>query len=177
LLHAACDRSDAPTFAEAAAHADVQLYLPDDLLVKMDIASMAHSLEVRSPLLDHQVVEFAARLPLNLKLRGVAHKFLLRRIMKGVLPDEVLRRGKMGFGVPIDHWFRNELREMAYDVLLDSRALGRGYFRADAVRQCLDEHLSRRADHQHRLWGLLMLELWHRAFVDARCASAAPAVV
>ena len=174
LLDAAYEQSDAPTFLEQTAHADVQLYLPDDLLVKVDIASMAHSLEVRSPFLDHKVVEFAARLPPELKLRGLVHKYLIKRIMKGILPGEILRRRKLGFGVPIDRWFRHELRDMAYDLLLDSRATGRGYFRPDAVRRYLDEHVQRRADHHHRLWSLLMLELWHRAYVDERCAVAAP---
>jgi asparagine synthase (glutamine-hydrolysing) len=176
LLDAAYEASDATTFVERTAHTDVQLYLPDDLLVKMDIASMANSLEVRSPLLDHEVVEFAATLPLHLKLRGFTQKYLLRRAMRGLLPEAVLRRPKMGFGVPIDHWFRHELREMAYDVLLDARARQRGYFRPETVRRYLDEHVEGRAHHHSRLWSLLMLEQWHRVFIDARPASsAAPA--
>jgi asparagine synthase (glutamine-hydrolysing) len=168
LLDAAYDASDAPTFVERAAHTDVQLYLPDDLLVKMDIASMANSLEVRSPLLDHEVLEFAASLPLSLKLRGRTQKYLLRRAMQGLLPDVVLRRPKMGFGVPIDHWFRHELRDMAYDLLLDARARQRGYFRPEVVRRYLDEHAEGRAHHHPRLWSLLMLEQWHRVFIDTR---------
>jgi asparagine synthase (glutamine-hydrolysing) len=176
LLDAAYEASDATTFVERTAHTDVQLYLPDDLLVKMDIASMANSLEVRSPLLDHEVVEFAASLPLHLKLRGFTQKYLLRRAMRGLLPEAVLRRPKMGFGVPIDHWFRHELREMAYDVLLDARARQRGYFRPGIVRRYLDEHVEGRAHHHPRLWSLLMLEQWHRVFIDTRPASsAAPA--
>ena len=176
LLDQAYEASDATTFVERIAHADVQLYLPDDLLVKMDIASMAHSLEVRSPFLDHEVVEFAASLPLHLKLRGWTQKYLLRRAMRGLLPEAVIRRPKMGFGVPIDHWFRHELREMAYDVLLDARAQQRGYFRPEVVRRYLDEHVEGRAHHHPRLWSLLMLEQWHRVFIDARPApSAAPA--
>jgi asparagine synthase (glutamine-hydrolysing) len=176
LLDAAYEASDATTFVERIAHTDVQLYLPDDLLVKMDIASMANSLEVRSPFLDHEVVEFAASLPLHLKLRGWTQKYLLRRAMRGLLPEAVIRRPKMGFGVPIDHWFRHELREMAYDVLLDARARQRGYFRPDVVRRYLDEHVEGRAHHHPRLWSLLMLEQWHRVFIDARPApSAAPA--
>ena len=168
LIDAAYEASDAPTFVERAAHADVQLYLPDDLLVKMDIASMANSLEVRSPLLDHEVLEFAASLPLSLKLRGWTQKYLLRRAMQGLLPDAVLRRSKMGFGVPIDHWFRHELRDMAYDLLLDARARQRGYFRPEVVRRYLDEHAEGRAHHHPRLWSLLMLEQWHRVFIDTR---------
>jgi asparagine synthase (glutamine-hydrolysing) len=176
LLDAAYAASDATTFVERTAHTDVQLYLPDDLLVKMDIASMANSLEVRSPFLDHEVMEFAASLPLHLKLRGFTQKYLLRRAMRGLLPEAVLRRPKMGFGVPIDHWFRHELREMAYDVLLDARARQRGYFRPEIVRRYLDEHVEGRAHHHPRLWSLLMLEQWHRVFIDTRPASsAAPA--
>jgi asparagine synthase (glutamine-hydrolysing) len=173
LLDAAYDASDAPSFLEQTVHADVQLYLPDDLLVKMDIASMAHSLEVRSPFLDHRVLEFAAALPARLKLRGLTQKYLLKQVMRGILPDPVLDRRKMGFGVPIDHWFRHELREMAYDVLLDARARQRGYFRPEVVRRYLDEHVSGRAHHHPRLWSLLMLELWHRRFLDGDPAQSA----
>jgi asparagine synthase (glutamine-hydrolysing) len=166
-LEAAYQASDAPSLVEAVMHADVQLYLPDDLLVKMDIASMANSLEVRSPLLDHRLVEFAASLPRSLKLRRLTQKYLLKRVMAGTLPDRVLRRRKMGFGVPIDHWFRHELREMAYDVLLDARARARGYFQPEAVRRYLDEHAQGRASHHARLWSLLFLELWHRTYIDS----------
>jgi len=168
-------RSDAADSIEAILDADLQTYLPDDLLVKMDIASMASSLEVRSPLLDHRVVEFAARLPRRMKLRGLVQKHILKRIMRGVLPEPILRRKKMGFGVPIDHWLRGELREMAYDVLLDRRALARGYFREGALRRLLDEHSSGQAFHHHRLWSLLMLELWHRMFIDQPCPLEVPA--
>jgi asparagine synthase (glutamine-hydrolysing) len=174
LLETAYEASDAPSFLEATVHTDVQLYLPDDLLVKMDIASMAHSLEVRSPFLDHKVVEFAASLPASLKLRRLTQKYLLKKIMNGVLPDEILRRKKMGFGLPIDHWFRHELREMTYDLLLDGRARQRGYFRPDVVRRYLDEHVEGNAHHHFRLWNLLMLELWHGMFIDQPCPAAPP---
>jgi asparagine synthase (glutamine-hydrolysing) len=147
----------------------VQLYLPGDLLVKMDIASMAHSLEVRSPFLDHKVVEFAASLPPALKLRRLTQKYLVKKIMRNVLPNQILQRKKMGFGLPIDHWFRHELREMTYDVLLDSRARQRGYFRPDVVRRYIDEHVAGKAQHHFRLWNLLLLELWHRTFIDQPC--------
>ena len=177
LLETALGRSDGDSPAEAASDADVQLYLPDDLLVKMDIASMAHSLEVRSPLLDHRVVEFAASLPSRLKLRGLVQKYLLKRTMREMVPAEILGRRKMGFGVPIDSWFRGELREVAYDTLLDGRTIGRGYFRADAVRRLLDEHVAGTSHHHSRLWNLLMLELWHRMFIDQPCPAVAPATV
>jgi asparagine synthase (glutamine-hydrolysing) len=169
LLDEAFATSDAQDPVEKAAHADVKRYLPDDLLVKMDIASMAHSLEVRSPFLDHRVVEFAAHLPLHLKLRGLTKKYLLKRVMRGVLPKPVRRRAKMGFGVPIEHWFRQELYGVAHDVLLGSRASQRGYFRMDVVRRLLAEHGEGRARHEVLLWNLLMLELWHGTFIDQPC--------
>jgi asparagine synthase (glutamine-hydrolysing) len=174
IFQKALAASDAPTFVEAIAHADVQTYLPDDLLVKMDIASMAHSLEVRSPLLDHHMVEFSARLPVRMKLRGYTQKYLLRRLMKDALPAPILTRPKMGFGVPIDRWFKADLKEMAYDLLLDTRATSRGYFRPDAVRAYLDAHVAGRAHHHTQLWALLMLEVWHRLFIDQSCSPAAP---
>ena len=169
LLETRYRSSDAADVAEALTHTDVETYLPDDLLVKVDIASMAVSLEVRSPLLDHQLVEFAAALPVDLKLRGLTQKYLLREVMRGVLPPAILKRRKMGFGVPIDRWFRHELRDMAYDVLLDRTSRERGLFRPAAVRAYLDAHVRGRAHHHARLWSLLMLELWHRTFIDARC--------
>ena len=174
VLETAYQASDARNFLDATLNADLQLYLPDDLLVKMDIASMAHSLEVRSPLLDQEVVEFAASLPTSFKLRGFTQKYLLKKVMKGLLPDAILRRRKMGFGVPLDHWFRYDLREMAYDLLLDGRARARGYFRPEVIRRYLDEHVEGRARHHVRLWNLLMLELWHRIFVDQPCPAEPP---
>ena len=165
-LRAALEGSSARDPVEAAADADMQLYLPEDLLVKMDVASMAASLEVRSPLLDQDLVEFAARLPRSLKLRGVTRKYLLRRAMAGVLPDAILRRRKMGFGVPMGAWFRREWRDLVHDTLFSSRAAGRGYFVAADVRRYVDEHMSGRATHTHRIWNLLMIELWHRTFID-----------
>ena len=159
-------RSDAPTLLEKALDADVNMYLPYDLLVKVDIASMANSLEARSPFLDHKVMEFAARLPAHLKLRGGQGKFLLKKAFEPMLPREVLYRKKMGFGVPINRWLRSDLKQPAYDILLDSRTIGRGYFKRPAVQQLLDDHVSMRADHSYRLWSLLWLELWHRMFVD-----------
>jgi asparagine synthase (glutamine-hydrolysing) len=109
-------------------------------------------------------------LPPSLKLRGLTRKYLLRKIVAGVLPERVVRRRKMGFGVPIDHWLRHELREMAGDVLLDARARGRGYFRPEVVRRYLDEHARGVAHHHGRLWSLLVLELWHRTHVDSPAA-------
>ena len=158
--------SEADNFLDRTLYADVMMYLPDDLLVKVDVASMANSLEARSPFLDHEFMEFAARIPAGLKLKGRTTKYILKEAFRGILPDEVLFREKMGFGVPIDHWFRNELKDMAYDILLSEKALARGYFRKDAVKRILDEHTSNKWNWQNHIWNLLMLELWHRMFID-----------
>jgi asparagine synthase (glutamine-hydrolysing) len=132
----------------------------------VDIASMAHGLECRQPMLDHRVVEHAARLPISEKLRGGRGKRILRAAFADRLPKEVFTRQKRGFAVPMDHWFRGELRPMLSEVLLDSRAAGRGYFRLEAVQQLLDEHDTGRFNHAQRLWSLLILELWHREWID-----------
>ena len=166
LLLTAYRESDAPDFADATLGVDAALYLPDDLLVKVDIASMAHSLEARSPFLDHEFMEFAATIPSDLKVRGRTKKYILKRALADLLPAEILRRPKLGFGVPIDHWLRHELRDLAYDTLLGPRCLGRGYFRPGVVRRLLDEHTRGRANWHYLLWTLLMLELWHRTYVD-----------
>ena len=160
------ERADAEQFLDRTLFVDVMSYLPEDLLVKVDIASMAHSLEARSPFLDHKVMEFAASLPPNLKLRGMETKFLLKHTLSDIVPKEILQRKKMGFGVPLDVWFRNDLKEMAYDVLLDQKSIERGYFRKEYVSKMLDEHVSKQYDHSYRIWALLFLELWHKMFVD-----------
>jgi asparagine synthase (glutamine-hydrolysing) len=142
---------------------DLETYLPGDLLLKADIASMAHSLELRSPFLDHEVVALGLALPDRLKTRGREGKVALRRAFADDLPPGVVTRGKTGFGVPLGRWFRDDLHELARDVL----ATDRGWFRADTVGRLLDEHESGHADHGHRLWCLLMLELWVREHVEA----------
>jgi asparagine synthase (glutamine-hydrolysing) len=144
----------------------VETYLPDDLLVKMDIATMAHSLEARSPFLDHEVMEFAAALPPHLKLRGRTAKALLKDLLAPLLPPELLHRPKMGFGVPLDHWFRGPLRDFLRDTLLSPRCLGRGYLHADAVRTLVEEHIAGRRNWHYLLWDLVVLELWFRTFID-----------
>jgi asparagine synthase (glutamine-hydrolysing) len=146
--------------------ADVNNYLPNDLLVKIDIASMAVSLEVRAPFLDHRLMEFAASLPAGYKLHGLTTKYLLKRALKGLLPDENLSRRKMGFGVPINHWLRGELKGFTSDTILSTRALARGYFKGEVVRHLVDQHTAGRRDYSPQLWTLLMLELWHREFID-----------
>jgi len=168
LLEHLFAESDAPDLVDAALDVDVNSYLPDDLLVKVDIASMAHSLEARSPMLDHEFMEFCASLPSRMKLRGRVTKHVLKRAVADLLPPEILNRPKMGFGVPLDHWFRDELADMTRETLLSARALERGYFRHEVVEQLLDEHIHGVRSWHFQLWNLLMLELWHRMFIDAR---------
>ena len=146
---------------------DVGTYLPGDLLPKADVASMASSLELRSPLLDHRVVELGLSLPDSLKVRGRRGKEALRRAFAAELPQNVGGRSKRGFGVPLTRWFRGELRELTADLLLDERARRRGQMRPQAVKRLLGEHVSGRADHGHRLWCLVMLELWQRFYVES----------
>ncbi len=148
---------------------DLLTYLPGDLLAKVDLASMGHGLECRSPFLDHRVVELALAMPIRrkLRLRGGRSKVVLKDAFADLLPPEIRRRPKMGFGVPIDRWFRGELKDELRAVLLDPVALNRGLFRPEAVESLIDEHLTSRRDHAYRLWALLMLELWFRHQMDA----------
>jgi asparagine synthase (glutamine-hydrolysing) len=157
---------------DAVQRADTLMYLPQDCLVKVDIASMANSLEARSPFLDHRLVEFCASLPSSYKLRGRTSKVLLRRLMKDRLPPAILTRPKMGFGVPVGDWLRADLRPLLEDTLFSTRAQTRGLFHMPTVRALVDEHLSHRADRTPHIWALLMLELWFTTFVDLPRASA-----
>lgn len=156
-----------PDIVQRTTCVDIESYLPCDILTKVDIASMACGLEARSPFMDHHVVELAARIPSSLKLQGGRGKRILIETFRDLLPESIQNRPKMGFGVPLDHWFRHELREMLTDVLLDSRTLQRGYFDPATVRRLVDEHVHSKWDHSSRLWLLLVFELWHRQFVDA----------
>ena len=142
-------------------------YLPCDLMTKVDLASMAHGLECRAPILDYRVVELAAAMPIALKYRFFKRKRILRETFGHLLPPAVLKRSKMGFGVPLDHWFRHELRDLAADFLMGVTTVARGYFRPETVRRLWDEHQSGHAEHSHRLWALVMFEAWHRRWLDA----------
>lgn len=145
---------------------DTMTYLPDDLLVKVDIATMAVSLEARSPFLDHNVIEFAASLPENLKLRGLTTKYLLKKMLGRLLPQENLSRRKMGFGVPISHWFRGEMKPFLNEILLSEQASKRGIFKQEKVEQLIAHHINGTRDNGQGLWTLLMLELWFQKFID-----------
>ncbi len=148
-------------------YVDFHSYLPECLMTKMDIASMANSLEARSPFLDHKVIEFAFSLPEHLKLKGVnGTKWILKETFKDMLPKQIYSRGKIGFGIPLGPWFRGELKEYWAGTCLSAKALGRGYFNKEHLFRLWDEHQSGARDHGYKLWALLMLELWHKEFAD-----------
>jgi asparagine synthase (glutamine-hydrolysing) len=132
----------------------------------MDRATMAHSLEARSPFLDHVVMELAASLPVSFKQAWGRKKRILKASLRGRIPDTLVDRPKMGFSVPIAKWLRTDLREMAHDVLLSRRASERGYFDGTEIARLLYDHSVNKGDHGTSLWSLLMLELWHREFID-----------
>jgi asparagine synthase (glutamine-hydrolysing) len=168
LMMKAYHDTDAETFLDKTLHADVMTYLPNDLLAKVDVATMAHSLEARSPFLDHELMEYVAKIPSTLKLKRMTTKYILKKALKGILPSEIISRKKKGFVVPIDRWFRDELKEMVYDVLLGQRSIERGYFNKSFIQRILDEHVSGQWNWQYHIYNLLMLELWHRQFIDSR---------
>jgi asparagine synthase (glutamine-hydrolysing) len=155
----------------AASLTDLVTYLPCDLMTKVDIASMANSLECRAPFLDYRVVELAATMPIRYKMQRGRGKHILRHAFADLLLASVNSRAKMGFGVPLARWFRHELHDYARQVLLDPGAIGRGYFRPGAIERLLSEHQTGAFDHGYRLWGLLVLELWHRQWIDGHRAT------
>ena len=150
---------------ERVLYADLVRTLPDRMAFKLDIGTMSVALEARSPFLDRDLVEWAARLPGRFKVSPTRGKRLLRRAYRGELPGEVLHAPKAGFGLPVDRWLRGPLREMASDLLTGPSAV-RSYAEPRAVAPLLEEHLSGRRNHDDRLWALLCLELWHRTFID-----------
>jgi asparagine synthase (glutamine-hydrolysing) len=145
---------------------DVKSWLPDDLLIKADKMTMAASVELRVPFLDHRIVEFGGRIPPRYRIKGWKTKHILKKAMEPYLPNEILHRGKMGFPTPLAMMFKGELRGYVEDVLGSDRFLERGYFRPDAVRGMLAEHAAGERDHHRVLWQLLVLEEWHRKFID-----------
>ena len=163
---------------------DCKTYLPGDILTKVDRMSMATSLEVRVPLLDHKLIDFVTKVPASLKLAGRETKHLLKRVAKDLIPAEILNRPKMGFGLPLEQWINRQLRDQIRDILSEPRTRQRGYLNYDYVDLILDEHHRNRRDHSQPLWSLLIFELWHRQYIDqspriseAREASALPVTV
>lgn len=152
---------------DATLYADFASYLPDDLLAKVDIASMAVSLEGRSPFLDHELLELTAKMPFELKLKGRDQKkYILKEALRGLIPDEVMFRPKMGFGVPIEAWFRGDLTSYVRSILLSKKFEQRGLFRRSAVKEILDNHTRTKVNYANQIWALLTLELWFREYFD-----------
>jgi asparagine synthase (glutamine-hydrolysing) len=167
LLEDTWDESTADDLVNRMLEVDVNTYLPDDLLVKVDIASMAYSLEARSPLLDHHLMEFSAALPGSSKINGDERKVVMREAVRGWIPDRIIDGPKRGFGLPmVGRWFRGELRGYVTEALTDSTAASRGYFDQTYIRELLDRHQDGSRDNSMQLWALLMFEAWHREVVD-----------
>ena len=160
------DECDAEETVERMQSLDTRLYLAEDILTKVDRASMAVSLEVRAPFLDPRVAEYAARLPASYKLRGRKTKYILKRAVAPLLPPFVTRRGKKGFGVPVAEWLKGRLRPLARDLLSPERIRRAGLFDADYVMRLQDEHERGQANHRKLLWTLLMFEMWHESFIE-----------
>ena len=150
---------------------NMKSYLPGDLLVKTDRMTMANSLEARCPFLDHQLLEFSCTIPSELKLKGMTTKYILKRALKDIVPQEIIDRKKHGFGVPVGRWFRTSLKNYLRDTLLSREALARGYFHESTLRRLIGEHENGKRDHGHRLWALLTLEIWQRMFIDQEKSS------
>jgi len=148
-------------------YADFSTYLPDDLMVKVDIDSMAVALEGRSPFLDHEMLELTAQIPIDLKLKGFNNKkYILKKALEKFIPNEVMYRPKMGFGIPIDVWLCGELKKYAYDILLSDKAVHRGIFKKEVIQKLLDEHVNTKINHAYQIWALITLELWFQEYFD-----------
>ncbi|MBN2375045.1 MAG: asparagine synthase (glutamine-hydrolyzing) [Sedimentisphaerales bacterium] len=164
------NRNNANTSAQLihqAMQSDAINYLPGDINTKIDRAGMSVALELRSPFQDHKLMELAHSLPTHFLHNGRLGKLILRRAYSNLLPEKVLHRKKLGFGVPVGRWFRHELREIFSDTVLGNRATQRGYFNRPAIENLLKQNDQKLADHGHKLWALLILELWHRKYIDS----------
>ena len=162
------DRAPAHDPVSQLLYLDTKTYLAGDILTKVDRMSMATSLEVRVPILDHLFLEWVTGLPPEWKMRGSNQKYIFRKLAERVgVPREALYRHKQGFALPLVHWIRNELKDLVLTTLLEPRTLQRGYFNVSGVRRLLDEHFQGRRDHSARIWRFLMFELWHRNFLEA----------
>ncbi len=146
-------------------YVDTKTWLPDDLLIKADKITMANSLELRVPFLDHKVLEFAASLPPRYKLNGFETKYILKKAFHNTVPTEILYRKKTGFPVPYESWLVNEFKEGVKEILMDERTLKRGYFQEKTIAQLIDKNLHNRI-YSKEIFSLIALELWHRIFMD-----------
>jgi asparagine synthase (glutamine-hydrolysing) len=169
LVFRSFEEANTPDPMDQALYADITTYLHDDLMAKIDIASMTVALEGRSPFLDHEMLEMTAQIPSTLKLKGISNKkYILKKALEGILPHSIMYRPKKGFSIPIDSWFRHELKEYAYDTLLSEKASSRGIFQREEVEAFLDSHQTTDVGHGHRIWALLTLELWFQKFFDGK---------
>jgi asparagine synthase (glutamine-hydrolysing) len=149
---------------ETIMETDLHSYLPGDILTKIDIASMANSLELRSPFMDHDVVSFAASLPLKYKQGFKSRKKILLDSCSDIIPKELLHRPKMGFGVPIARWLRNEWKQISTDILLNSKSVKDGFFDHQSVSDILIKHQNMKGDYSYIIWALIIFELWYEDF-------------
>ncbi len=146
---------------------DIKMYLEGDILFKVDRASMAASLEVRVPLLNRDLVHFVTELPLELKLRRLTTKYLLKKSMENRLPREIINRPKKGFNMPVAHWLASELRDLVLDMLSEERINRQRLFNYSYVKHLLDEHFSRRRDNRKLLWTLLIFQMWYDRYIGS----------
>ncbi len=149
-------------------YTDLMTRIPDQLMATSDRMTMAHSLEARSPLIDHKVVEFAARMPADMKLRGTRIKYMLRRVASRYLPEELIRLKKQGFRFPLGIWFRTDLQQFLRNLFAQSRFVELGLFEQAYIDTLLDEHVSGKVDHNYRIWMLMNLEIWYRMFFEGQ---------
>lgn len=160
------DESGIKDTLDKVLYVDFNSYLPGALMPKVDIATMAHALESRSPFLDHEFVEMTSKIPSSLKIKNGEKKYILKKALEGILPNEILYRPKMGFGIPLTHWFRKDLKMYVRDKLLSEKALARGIFKKEEIKNLIDAHADGKADNATRLWALLFLEEWFRIWID-----------
>ncbi len=159
------DRSGTDDLLHQQLYVDINFYLPEDILVKVDRMSMATSLEARVPFLDHRIVEFSATIPSRKKLKGFNTKYILKKAMADILPKKILHRGKEGFSIPIKEWLKEELKPMMLDLLSEERIKREGYFNWPYIDLLVKEHLSNKDNHSHRLWALMLFEMWQDKFL------------
>jgi len=158
--------SESESLLNKMLYADYRTYLPDDLLTKVDRMSMIHSLEVRTPFLDHRVIELAARIPPNMKQNGNVTKHVLRLAVNDLLPESIQRRGKWGFGIPVQDWMRTELKAFSYEILTDRAARSHAFFQKEALENLLEDHASRVGEYGYSIWALLVFELWCNQYLN-----------
>jgi asparagine synthase (glutamine-hydrolysing) len=175
--HHRCVEAESADFRQHMMVLDMASYLPDDILAKVDRATMAVGLEARVPYLDHRIVEFAARLPLQLKINRGTSKWILRQILYQYVPKELVERPKKGFSLPIGRWLRGPLREWAEELLMEDRLTREGFFDTGAVRKFWDAHLSRQRDVEPLIWGILMFQAWLAEWSKAITPAAEPATI